>query len=186
VGSSPGSPPEIHRSTCRTSGEAWGSPYVATRRASSDGVHTYTYDSANQLLSEYHPIAGIKTWTFDSVGNRLSQDFTQGSVRTLTHWVYDAADQIQTETSGTAVTTFTFDAAGNQQVVQTPSDFTTNTWDQENRLTGIQLGDGTLNTMTYRWDNLRHQLADSEGTKLMVWDDAGPTGYVDLFDERQP
>src|SRR5438309_438787 len=50
-----------------------------------DGVDTMTYDAANQLLSEYHPIAGVKTWSFDPVGNRLNQDFTQVGVRTLTN-----------------------------------------------------------------------------------------------------
>jgi hypothetical protein len=38
--------------------------------------------------------------------------------------------------------------------------------------------------MTYRWDNLRHQLEDGEGNKLMVWDELGSSGYVDLLQER--
>ena len=156
------------------------------KKVTLDGVDTMTYDAANQLLSEYHPIAGVKTWTFDPVGNRLSQDFTQVRVRTLTNWAYDAADQITLETTGTAVTTYTFDAAGNEQVVQTPGGRTTNIWDSENRLTGVQLPGGGRNTMAYRADNLRHQLADSEATKLMVWDELGYSGYIDLVQENKP
>ena len=38
--------------------------------------------------------------------------------------------------------------------------------------------------MSYRWDNLRHQLWDSDGNKLMVWDDTGTSGYKDVFQER--
>jgi len=34
-------------------------------------------------------------------------------------------------------------------------------------------------------DNLGHQLADSEGT-LMVWDELGYSGYIDLVQENKP
>jgi hypothetical protein len=39
---------------------------------------------------------------------------------------------------------------------------------------------GGLNAMAYRADNLRHRAADSEGSKVMVWDELGYTGYTDL------
>src|SRR5207237_1789814 len=93
---------------------AWDAADNPIHKTTIDGVHTMTYDPANQLLSEYHPIAGVKSWTFDPTGNTLSQDFTQVGVRTLTNWAYDPADQIATETTGTAVTTYTFDHAGNE------------------------------------------------------------------------
>jgi YD repeat-containing protein len=120
------------------------------------------------------------------LGGRSSQDFTQVGVRTLTNWAYDGADQITTETSGTAVTTYTFDQAGNEQVVRSPTGLTTNVWDSENRPTGVQLPSGGRNTMAYRADNLRHQLADSEGNKLMVSHEMGYTGYIDLVEENLP
>ncbi len=62
---------------------------------------------------------------------------------------------------------------------------TTNTWDSENRLVMAQFPGG-VNTMIYRWDNLRHELIDSEGEKLMVWDELGTSGYIDLLEEYQP
>ena len=70
------------------------------------------------------------------------------------------------------MTTYTFDPAGNEQVVQAPSAVTTNVWDSENRLTGVQLSAGSRNTMSYRADNLRHQLFDSEGNKLWFCSDS--------------
>jgi YD repeat-containing protein len=151
-----------------------------------DGVHTMSYDAANQLRSEYHPLAGVKTWAYDLAGNRPSQDWTQVGVRTLTNWAYDGADQLTTETTGTAVTTYTFDGAGNEQVVQTPTVRTTFTWDGANRLVGIQMQSGARNTMSYRADGLRHRLVDSEGDKQMVWDSQGSSGYGDLLQERLP
>ena len=160
-----------------------GNPKLKVTR---DGRHTMTYDAADQLLSEDHPLAGVKTWTFDSAGNRLSQDHTQVGVRTLTNWAYDPADQLQTETTGTAVTTFTFDGAGNQQVVATPTETTTYTWDTENRLREIALPSGARNTMSYRTDGLRSRLFDEEGDKQMVWDSQGSSGYQDLLQERLP
>ena len=51
---------------------------------------------------------------------------------------------------------------------------------------GVSLPDGTLNTMSYRSDGLRSQLADSEGNKAMVWDSQGSSGYQDLLQERLP
>jgi hypothetical protein len=40
--------------------------------------------------------------------------------------------------------------------------------------------------MCYSADNLRYQLADSGADKLIVWDDMGYSGYIDLLQERQP
>src|SRR5204863_9539046 len=99
------------------SSDAVGNP---VNEITHDGMHTMTYDAANQLLSEYDPIAGVKTCTFDLAGNRLSQDFTQVNVRSLTNWSCDAADQLVTEITGASATTFTFDNTGNEQAVATP------------------------------------------------------------------
>ena len=43
-----------------------------------------------------------------------------------------------------------------------------------------------VGTTGYRADNLRHSLADSEATKLMVWDEMGYSGYIDLLQENEP
>jgi YD repeat-containing protein len=102
------------------------------------------------------------------------------------HPVFDGADQLSTETTGTAVTTYTFDGAGNELTVQAPSGVTSNTWDSENRLVGIQMSTGARNTMSYRADGLRYQAWDSEGNKQMVWDSQGSSGYQDLLEENEP
>ena len=161
--------------------DAAGNPVV---KVTQDGPHTMSYDSANQLLSEDHPLAGVKTWTFDPACNRLSQDHTQAGVRTLTNWAYNPADELMTETTGAAVTSFSFDQAGNQRVVQEPAAVTTQSWDQENRLVRIDLPSGAVNTMQYRPDGLRSRLSDSEADKRMVWDSLGSSGYVDLLEEN--
>lgn len=161
--------------------DAAGNP---TLKVTQDGPHTMTYDAANQLLAEQHPLGVVQTWTYDPAGNRLSQDRTQVGIRSLTYWTYDAAEQLQDETTGAAVTQFAFDGAGNQTAVLAPEGRTTFVWDSENRLRESSLPNGTRNRMDYRVDGLRHRLWDSEGDKLMVWDVPGPTGYGDLLEER--
>jgi YD repeat-containing protein len=66
-----------------------------------------------------------ETRSFDPVVNGSRQDLARVGVRAAANRAYDAADQITTETSGTAVTTYTFGQAGNEQVVQTPAGHTT-------------------------------------------------------------
>jgi YD repeat-containing protein len=167
---------------CQLLYDAAGNPIL---KVTVDGRHTMAYDAANQLLAENHPLGGAKTWTFDPVGNRLSQDQTQVGVRTETLWVYDAADQLQTQTAAGQVTTFVFDAAGNQAVeIAQNGERTTNVWDVENRLREIVLPGGERNTMAYRADGLRHRLHDSEGNKLKIWDRLGTSGYQDLLEEN--
>ncbi len=100
------------------------------------------------------------------------------------HLYRDPADQLGTETVGAAVTNYTFDAAGNQQVEVSGTSRTTYTWDSENRLTQLELPDGSRNTMSYRVDGLRYRLWDSEGDKRMVWDSQGTSGYGDLLEEK--
>jgi hypothetical protein len=99
---------------------------------------------------------------------------------------YPGIAPLQTEITGASNTTFTFDQAGNEQVVATPTVITTNSWDSENRLVGLALPPGGANTMAYRSDGLRHRLADSESDKVMVWDEHGSSGYIDLLEENQP
>jgi YD repeat-containing protein len=152
-------------------------------KVTEDGRHTMTYDPSDQLLSEYHPVSGPKTWGYDPVGNRLSQAATWQGIATVTNWTYDSADQLVNQTANAQVTTFQFDAAGNQQVEHGPEGRTTYAWDGDNRLRGIALPSGALNTMAYRPDGLRTRLVDEEGDKAQVWDSQGSSGYQDLLEE---
>ncbi len=155
-------------------------------KVTADGAHTMTYDAANQLLSEDHPLAGIKTWSYDPAGNRLSQDFTQVGVRTHTSWTYDPADQLLVQDASGQLTTFLFDQAGNQQEESGPSGRTTYTWNQENRLVEVAQPDGSRSTMSYRADGLRYQLWEDGQDLRMAWDSQGTSGYQDLLEENQP
>jgi YD repeat-containing protein len=47
---------------------------------------------------------------------------------------------------------------------------TTYSWDLENRLTGVVLPGGTLNTMTYDGNGKRHSYADSVELRTFFWD----------------
>ena len=144
-----------------------------------DEVQTFTYDTANQVLSENNPLSGIVTWSYDPNGNRLSQDATQSGVRTITNWAYDPADEQITQTVGSEVTTYSFDANGNQQVIQTNSGRTTYAWDYENRLVGSVDAAATRTTMSYEaQDGLRWELdeGDGSGKRRMLWDRLSPSG----------
>ena len=86
-----------------------------------------------------------------------------------TTYSYDAANQLNTETSA-AVTTYTYDNNGNTTIINAAGSLTTHTWDLENLTTKTQLPTGTVNTMTYDGDGVRRQLQDSGGVKNFVWD----------------
>jgi YD repeat-containing protein len=123
---------------------------------------------------------------YDPVGNRLAQEATWQGIATLTNWQYDAADQLVNQDAAGQVTTFQFDPAGNQQVEAGPEGRTTYAWDGDNRLRGIALPDGSVQTMAYRPDGLRTRLVDEEGDKAQVWDSQGSSGYQDLLQEHLP
>ncbi|MCJ7750210.1 MAG: hypothetical protein MUQ65_03805, partial [Armatimonadetes bacterium] len=47
---------------------------------------------------------------------------------------------------------------------------TTYSWDVENHMTGVELPDATLNTITYDGDGKRRQYEDSAGLRKFIWD----------------
>jgi len=51
-----------------------------------------------------------------------------------------------------------------------PTGTTTNTWDGENQLVGVQLPSGVVNTNVFNGDGQRVQLQNSAGTSKIVWD----------------
>ena len=69
------------------------------------------------------------------------------------------------------VTTYTYDGDGNLLTSLAPGNqWTTNTWDGENRLTKVALPSGIVDTFTYNGDGQRVQKQDSAGTTKHVWD----------------
>ena len=51
---------------------------------------------------------------------------------------------------------------------------TTYTWDIENRMTGVELPDATLNTMTHDGDGKRREYEDSVALGKFIWDGEHP------------
>jgi YD repeat-containing protein len=80
-------------------------------------VTTYAYDASDQLTREWRT-GGVTygagydiLYSYDGAGNRI---FLNES-GTLTTSTYDAANQLQSEQTGSAVTTYSYDASGNMQ-----------------------------------------------------------------------
>ena len=77
--------------------------------------------------------------TYDETGNRtLRHESTRQT------FSYDVANQLTTMTENATVSTYTYDLAGNQLVESIAGVRTTNTWDDENRLTAVDFNAGTL------------------------------------------
>ncbi|MBM3493481.1 MAG: hypothetical protein FJX72_04040 [Armatimonadetes bacterium] len=87
----------------------------------------------------------------------------------MTRQVADALT-LTTPPSG-APTTSGYDPNGNLALEVTGSARTTMTWDGENRLTRLELPDGTTEENVYRADGLRHKHVDSGGTIHPIWDE---------------
>ena len=136
-----------------------------------DGVATtWSYDPA-QRLNAQSTLAGTATFTMDEVGNVLTKQHQGGAPQT---YMFDPADRTTTMIEGSGVTTYAFDPNGNNTVEQTNTRLTTNTWDPENRLIGIQFkqkSSSGLSTYTFSGDGLR-RTAQDQGSALttMIWD----------------
>jgi RHS repeat-associated protein len=158
---------------------------------------TYTYDSANQLVSESHMTRGLTTWTYDTLGNRLTA-FSSGD-QTATTWSYDGADQMVNEAKSLPYggptapwftsATFSYDATGNrtlEQMGQRSDAGWTNTtttygWDPANRLLTVThtFGAGTDQADSYRPDGLRAAKVEGASTQKMIWDRSHLLAQVD-------
>jgi RHS repeat-associated protein len=149
------------------------------------GRNTWGYDALDQLTSEKHELRTIATWVYNTVGSRISQDLTQGGVRTVTSYEYDAAEALTRITQGTAVTTVTFDANGNQVSEQSAAGLVTYLWNPRDLLTGYQQPDGKIATFAHGFDDLRSSVNPGDGSAAtkFVWDPLSSTGYDDLLAE---
>ncbi|MBM3494705.1 MAG: hypothetical protein FJX72_10390 [Armatimonadetes bacterium] len=108
-----------------------------------DGARvTYTHDAAYHLVGEVRSGAHgfAMTLSYDALGNRLTKEDSSGT----TSYQYNLANELTLTTppSG-APTTSGYDPNGNLALEVTGSARTTMTWDGENRLTRLELPDGT-------------------------------------------
>ena len=88
-----------------------------------------------------------------------------------TTFTYNGADELATTQSSAGVTSFAYDGNGNLLTTHAPGNqWTTNSWDGENRLTRVALPSGIVDSFTYNGDGQRVQKRDSTGTTNHVWD----------------
>jgi len=84
---------------------------------------------------------------------------------------YNAGNELATSQSSAGVTSFAYDGNGNLLTTQAPGNqWTTNSWDGENRLTRVALPSGVVDSFTYNGDGQRVQKQDLTGTTNHVWD----------------
>ena len=149
-----------------------------TSRARDGIATTWSYDPAQRLTAQ-STLAGTATFTMDEVGNVITKQHQGGAPQT---YMFDPADRITTMIEGSGVTTYAFDPNGNNTVEQTNTKLTTNTWDPENRLTGIQWkqkSSSGLSTYTFSGDGLRRTAQEQgAGISTMVWDGSDYIGEV--------
>jgi len=141
-----------------------------TQVVEADGdVVTWSYDQTYQLINEVRSGANAYniTYSYDGVGNRTLL-LNGGAPTTST---YNVANELATSQTSAGTTSYTFDGDGNLSTSQAPANqWTTNTWDGENRLTQVALPSGIVDSFTYNGDGQRVQKQDSTGTTNHLWD----------------
>ena len=132
-------------------------------------VLTLSYDPTYQLTSEFRSGAnayGI-TYAYDPVGNRALL-INNGAVTTYT---YNVGNELVASQTNAGVTSSSYDGNGNVLTSVAPGNqWTTNTWDGENRLATVALASGLTNSFGYNGDGERVLKQDSTGTTNQFWD----------------
>jgi RHS repeat-associated protein len=164
---------------------------------------TYTYDPANQVLSDFltgpwffSPTAAVATYSYDPAGNRATTSgFAPGASNVLTTYTNGPGNELTSAVSSAgSPTTQTFDLNGNLLTRQIGSAYTTYTWDGENRLSSIAVSPstafpaGAIVTNIYDGNGLRQGYRDSTGLTTLTYDgqniyrrDVGSIGSVQRY-----
>jgi len=121
-----------------------------TRTDASGDTTEYTFDSLNQLTNIEYPDGKTAGFTHDQSGNLLTATNTEASLS----FGYDTMHRITNVTpsvsSVQAVVKYTHDANGNRSAITYPGNKTvTHTYDEVNRLTGIDLTAFSLQPITF-------------------------------------
>jgi RHS repeat-associated protein len=166
---------------------------TATNGATTQGSFTYTYDPADQVLSETDTGTGFPSSTLQAYGytstnrvasvNGATTSYTgAGSITGLENGVaqtYNADSQLTSSTpSGGSATTYAYNDLGERTSATEPStDVTSYTYDQAGRLTSFapaaDLTALSPTSYTYSSGGLLASETTSAGTCQFIWDATG-------------
>jgi RHS repeat-associated protein/uncharacterized repeat protein (TIGR01451 family) len=130
------------------------------------GTTAYTYDALNRLVRATGP-DGTLAYAYDAVGNRLTLTDTTGITTTYT---YNAADQLLQSIGPVGTMQYQYDHRGNLITSTIGTTVTAYAYNGANRLTQIDLPDGTHQTFTYDQSGLRRSRTDASGTINYFYD----------------
>ncbi len=147
----------------------------------------YLYDDLERLTQEKRSLTEYDVYQFDPVGNRTKLTKHTGSSPVITDYVYDARDRLQTETTGSNVTSYTYDPNGSQLIKDAPgADIETYTWDASNRLSGATINRGGTTTNTsYKYDDsgIRSEVTENGVVTKHLTDSMNPSGYAQVIEQ---
>ena len=140
---------------------------------------SWGYDDLYRLEAETNG-ASVVNYEYDLAGNRLKKD-EGGSV---TSYVYDANDQLTSETNAASVvTSFTYDDNGSLLSEASNGVTTvTYTYDLAKRLASVSRGTNTTSFL-YDHQGVRVQSKGYGGTRHFLVDHRNPTGYAQVLEE---
>jgi RHS repeat-associated protein len=165
---------------------------LATKTLPNTIKATYTYDANGNLSTlDYKKGTAAFTnyaYTRDSAGNVTEEDETKANgTHVYNDYAYDAADQLTFNDAPTDTYHYTYDDVGNMATAQNASGTSTNTYDNDNRLTsktapgtrsltydaqGNEITD-TGKSLGYNFDNQLKTYASGGLTTTYVYDATG-------------
>lgn len=151
---------------------------LSSRTDAKNRATSYGYNAANELTSVTAPDSTVTSYGYDAVGNLTTRTDAKSRV---TAFAYDAAKRITSVTSpASQVWTYQYDASGNLakavnpagNATPDPADGTiTYTFDELNRLTGMDYSDATPDVQfAYDGNGNRTSMADGSGSETYTYD----------------
>ena len=163
-----------------TGGAGSGATVTGTPRTT-----TWTYNAAGQVLSADGPrtdVSDITHYTYDAQDNLVSVSNALNQVTTLGN--YDANGRVGTITDPNGlVTTLAYDARGRLTSRDSGGETTAYSYDGVGNLTGVSLPSGASYTYSYDQANRLTQIADNLGNHInYTLDNAGNRTREQMYD----
>ena len=152
---------------------------LTTRIERNGDVCLYRYDGLNRLVAVERDLAGsvlgsgswLQKHHYDANSNRISWS-SSDRINNLNQIQRNDITTVVTSPPSTNTVTwrYTWDFNGNMLTRTDGTNLTTYTWDEDNRLTQVQLPGG--DTVSYTYDDMGRMITrtDSSGTTSFVWD----------------